>query len=74
MLPGDASVITAAIASPCSANAASRAATSLYGRTIVSPALEAGHPGGVRQGERRQAAAGGGEQGVDVAVVAARRT
>ena len=52
MLPGAASVMTAAIESPCSANAASSA-------------------GGVGQGERREAAAGGGQQGVDVPVVEA---
>ena len=38
MLPGAASVITAAIRSPCSAKAASTAGTSLYGSTIVSAA------------------------------------
>jgi hypothetical protein len=45
MLPAAASVITAAIASPCSANAARTASTSLYRSTIVSPAAAPVTPG-----------------------------
>ena len=71
MLAAAASVITQAIRSPCSAKAASTAATSLYGRTSVSPACAPVTPGVSGQAEGGDAGAGGGEQRVDVAVVAA---
>jgi hypothetical protein len=45
MLAAAASVITQAMLSPCAAKAASTAATSLYGRTIVSPACAPVTPG-----------------------------
>ena len=45
MLPGAASVIRQAIRSPCSANAFSTAARSLYGSTSVSAVDESGTPG-----------------------------
>ena len=45
MLPGEASVITAAIWSPYSANAAATAAWSLYGSTIVSAVVASVTPG-----------------------------
>ncbi len=45
MLPAAASVMTAAISSPCAAKAASTAATSLYGSTIVSLAAAPVTPG-----------------------------
>jgi hypothetical protein len=45
MLPAAASVITAAMCSPSAAKAASTAATSLYGSTIVSLAAAPVTPG-----------------------------
>ena len=71
MLAGAASVMTAAMRSPCSANAASTASTSLYGTTTVSRGDRGGDAGGVGQAEGRDAGAGRGQQRVDVPVVAA---
>ena len=53
------------------AKAASTAATSLYGSTIVSPAAAPVTPGESGSAERGDAGAGRGEQRVDVPVVAA---
>ena len=44
MLPAIGSTMTAAIASPSASNAAAAASRSLYGVTIVSPAIAGGTP------------------------------
>src|SRR5919112_1992943 len=71
MLAGAASVITAAMLGPCSANAASTAPRSLYGRTRVSAAVAGvtpAEPGRARvatpEGAEGEAAIHGGVHGL----------
>ena len=71
MLPAAASVMTQAISWPRAVNAASTAARSLYGSTIVSAAEDAGHPGLSGSPNVATPEPGRREQRVDVAVVAA---
>ena len=71
MLPGEASVITQAISPGCAAKAARTASRSLYGSTMVSPACAPVTPGVSGSAKVATPGAGGGEQRVHVAVVAA---
>ena len=71
MLPAAASVITAAMCGPSAANASSTARMSLYGQHDRLAGRRAGHAGRVGQAQGGHAGAGGGEQRVDVPVVAA---
>ena len=71
MLPAIGSIITQAIASPCSANAASSCSTSLYGEHQRVLHDLGRHAGAGRMAEGRQARAGLDQQRVGVAVVAA---
>ena len=72
MLPAAASAITQAISlAMVGERCFDGAARSLYGSTIVSDVVAAGHPGGARMCEGRDPAAGAGQQRVDMTVIVA---